>query len=131
MRIEEKIRLQRLEKGLSQENMADLLHISTTTYGDIERGKTEISVNRLQKIASILGCSVTNFFDVQLPQVIAKPNELLELEIQKLIAEKEKFELEALYWREKYEEKVLQDAYQILLNRQQEERPKIGFQRAS
>lgn len=50
----EKIRLQRLQRGLSQENMADLLNLSTTAYGDIERGKTDLTLSRLTQIATVL-----------------------------------------------------------------------------
>jgi len=46
MKIGEKIRQARLLKGYSQENMAELLQISTTAFGDIERSKTELTINR-------------------------------------------------------------------------------------
>lgn len=129
MTTEEKIRLARLEKGFSQENMADMLGISTTAYGDLERGKTEMTVNRLQKVAEILNLQVVDFLALPV-EVVPLQNELLLLEIDKLKAEKERFELEALHWREKYEEKILQDAYQILLARQEQaNRQQIGFKR--
>ena len=47
----EKIRLLRTMKGLSQENMADMVGISRLTYGEIERGKSEPTTDRLEKIA--------------------------------------------------------------------------------
>ena len=60
MKIGEKIRQARLLKGYSQENMAELLQISTTAFGDIERSKTELTINRAQKIAnSVLLLSIS------------------------------------------------------------------------
>jgi transcriptional regulator with XRE-family HTH domain len=50
-----RIRLLRIEKNLTQENMADDLGISITAYSKIERGKTNISITRLGEIAEVLG----------------------------------------------------------------------------
>ena len=50
-----RIRLLRSEKNLTQENVANDLGISTTAYSKIERGKTNISILRLEQIAGILG----------------------------------------------------------------------------
>ncbi len=125
-----KIRGIRLLKNLSQENMAEMLDMSILAYGNIERGKTNVSEERLQQIAEKLGVStddilnfgdkVNNFFDqCNSPQVIAGTNntnhqinnydqrelefqiEKMKLEMEKLKIEKEKAELEAKYWREK------------------------------
>lgn len=125
----EKIRSIRVLKGLSQENMAELLDMSVRGYGAIERGATDIPFSRLQQIANKLDMSVadllafgdrvSNFFD-RCSSVIAGVNnggqtansyeslqlkhqvEKLTLELKKLQAEKEKAETEARYWNEKY-----------------------------
>jgi len=55
-----RIRQVRLGLGLSQENMADGLQISTTAYGDLERGKTEITISRLATIADIFSLDVSD-----------------------------------------------------------------------
>ncbi len=60
--LPEKIRQIRISKGLSQENMADMLGVSTTTYGDIERGRTELTLSRIESLAKI--------FDVVLPELL-------------------------------------------------------------
>lgn len=131
MHTGDKIRGIRFLKGLSQENMAEMLNISRNAYGDIERGKTDISDSRLQQIAEKLevtpadilsfGEKVNNFFDQCNGTFVNagvnsgnasqssnyNPNkqqlemEKLKLEIEKLKLEKEKAELEAKYWREK------------------------------
>jgi XRE family transcriptional regulator, regulator of sulfur utilization len=118
-KLGEKIRLLRLENGFSQENMADMLGISTTAYGDLERNKSELTVARLEKIALIL--------KAEIGQLLGFSSEIQSLEILKLKAEKERFEIESLYWREKYEAKILADSQKI----QQIERQPIGFMKAS
>ena len=127
----DKIRGIRLLKEFSQENMAEMLKMSRQSYGDIERGKTDINDSRLKQIADVLGVTpadilsfgekVNNFFDqCNSPFVNTGVNsgnenqgntyysdkqqlemEKLRLEIEKLKLEKEKAELEAKYWREK------------------------------
>jgi transcriptional regulator with XRE-family HTH domain len=73
MKTGQKIRFLRTIKGLSQENMADMVGLSRLAYGDIERGKTEPNDERIAQIAEQLGISkddieefgntVSNFFD--------------------------------------------------------------------
>jgi XRE family transcriptional regulator, regulator of sulfur utilization len=53
MTIGEKIRSLRTIKGYSQENIADILGISSIAYGDIERNKTDVSYSRLEQIAKV------------------------------------------------------------------------------
>ena len=50
----------RLAKGLKQEDVAEILGLAPSNYGRVERGLTEISVERLEKIAEIFEMSVTN-----------------------------------------------------------------------
>ena len=130
MKIGEKIRGVRLMKGLSQENLAQMLDISLLAYGDIERGKKDVAYNRLELIAEKLGVSVqdilsygdkvANFFDQcsntnvvgsgkQRNEVVNNFDnrelkhqiDKLNLENEKLKAEKERAEMEAKYWKEK------------------------------
>lgn len=55
--IGEKIRIQRVIKKYSQENMAWELGISQPAYSKIERGETELTISRIYEIAEILGIS--------------------------------------------------------------------------
>jgi hypothetical protein len=50
----------RLAKGLKQEDVAEKLGLAPSNYGRVERGLTEISVERLEKIAEIFEMSVSN-----------------------------------------------------------------------
>lgn len=56
--IPERIRKYRTLKGLTQQNIADELNLTLAGYSKIERGITEISVNRLALIADILEVSI-------------------------------------------------------------------------
>jgi XRE family transcriptional regulator, regulator of sulfur utilization len=53
-RIAEKIRILRLSKNLSQQNVADELNLTVAAYSNIERGVSEINLTRLSDIARIL-----------------------------------------------------------------------------
>jgi len=44
----------RAERGLSQEEIAHRVNISTTYYGQVERGKRNVSVEVLGRIADAL-----------------------------------------------------------------------------
>jgi transcriptional regulator with XRE-family HTH domain len=119
--IPDKIRKARVLKGLSQENVADMLGISTTAYGDIERGKTELSIKRAQDLSKVLDLPVLwgeNELSVS-PQI----DTLLE-EIKHLKAENLRLEIELKFWKEKFEQQMYLEAYRIL---QQKQREPIGF----
>lgn len=60
-RIHDRIKLFRKEKGLSQENMANDLHISQGTYTNIENEVTSLSVKRLIEIAHLLDKDLVDF----------------------------------------------------------------------
>ena len=131
----EKIRLQRLQRGLSQENMADLLNLSTTAYGDIERGKTDLTLSRLTQIAQVLDVApLTLLTDEAIPaQVIEeKPDALVshELETLRLMVEKQQVELDKLrletdYWKRKYDDRIAMEVLRSMGVEQTRER--IGF----
>ena len=53
-RIRERIKKIRIEKGYSQEYMADMLNISQNSYHKLERGHTKISLLKFIEIAKIL-----------------------------------------------------------------------------
>lgn len=59
MKINEKIKVFREIKELTQEEMATQLQLSVNGYANIERGETKLTVDRLEKIAQIFGIDVT------------------------------------------------------------------------
>ena len=135
MNIGEKIRQIRLMKGYSQENLADMLGISTTAYGDIERNKTELTISRANEIAKMLDISILDLLEIEfshypsplpLPlEVELKKEEKWLLENDKLKAEVEKWQITAAYWREKYENRFVGNVLRIVT--EEPESRKIGF----
>ena len=96
-------------RGYTQKHMADELGINSTTYGDIERGTTDISLTKLEKIASLLKADVFSimefdahhFYDVHHNQngivnhhhtqeeyLLMKENNILLKEQNKILREK-------------------------------------------
>ncbi|MFN3850086.1 MAG: helix-turn-helix domain-containing protein [Spirosomataceae bacterium] len=122
--IAEKIRLTRIQKGLSQENMADMLSLSTTAYGDIERNKTELTILRLLRIAQVLDMDFKDLLGIE-----SKNDAFLNLENEKLKIENEKLRLEINHLKDKFEKALLYEALRGMRQQQEQaERPKIGFQ---
>ncbi len=118
--LSEKIRQIRLQKGLSQENRADMLGLSTTAYGDIERGRTELSVSRLENVAKLL--------DVPLPELLGidvsmSETEWLRQENTRLLAENRRLQNELDQWRLKFKQ-WFGDG---IIRQIGEERERIGF----
>lgn len=120
--IAEKIRLLRLQHGLSQENLADTLGISTTAYGDIERGKTDLTLLRLHQIAEVFKVNAA----VLLGEVTPLQQELQQLELEKLRIENDKLRLENQYLREKLAGRMIVDLIQEKIA-SPTERQRIGF----
>lgn len=74
-KVAEKIRMERLRLNLSQQNMADELGITIAAYSNLERGVTEISINRLFKIADLLGVSVNTLLDTENTSLQQEPQQ--------------------------------------------------------
>ena len=60
-----KIKEIRTKKGLSQENMGDLLKIAQVTYGQIENGKRRLTVEMLVQIALALETDPTELMVIK------------------------------------------------------------------
>jgi transcriptional regulator with XRE-family HTH domain len=52
----------RVEKGLSQQNLADDLGLSLTGYAKIERGETELTISRLEQLSKYYQMNILDFF---------------------------------------------------------------------
>lgn len=64
MSVNEKIRLIREAKGLTQEEVAEKLKMSVNGYGDIERGMTDIKVSKLKQIAELFEIKLSELFEL-------------------------------------------------------------------
>jgi transcriptional regulator with XRE-family HTH domain len=60
--VGQRIRIQRLESGLSQTSLAEQLGVSFQQVQKYEKGETRVSAGRLTAIAKILGIPVFTFF---------------------------------------------------------------------
>lgn len=58
-----RIKKYRKQIGLSQDYMAERLHITRTAYTKFENGTTNIDYDRLIKISAILGVPITELID--------------------------------------------------------------------
>ena len=57
-KLHDTIKLLRNKAGFSQDSIADVLGINQSSYAKIERGETELTLSRLQKIATLFNISV-------------------------------------------------------------------------
>lgn len=64
MSVNENIRSIREAKGFTQEQVAEKLGICVNSYGDIERGDTDIKLSRLEKIAEALEIRLSALFEL-------------------------------------------------------------------
>ena len=64
-KLAERIRMARLMRSLSQQNVADELGITVASYSNIERGVTELTVVRLFAISEILGVTVQSLLKLE------------------------------------------------------------------
>lgn len=98
--LSERIRQIRLQKGLSQENMADMLGLSTTAYGDLERGRTELSVSRLENIARLLDVPLAELLGLE--SATLSETEWLRQENTRLMAANSRLLHELEQWKLKF-----------------------------
>lgn len=52
----------RMKRGLTQQALARLVNVPQPNLSNIEKGKQDVTVGTLQRIASVLGCSLAEFF---------------------------------------------------------------------
>ena len=104
--------------------MADFLGISTSAYGDIERNKTELTLSRAKKLSTILKMSMLELIEEEIhtPKVLDNSE---NGEVEQLKNEVNTLRSEANYWREKFEQQILNETYRMLQGQYQRE--KIGF----
>lgn len=60
MKVGDKIKKLRELKSYTQQYMADELELSLSGYGKIERDETDISISRLEKIATVLEVDISS-----------------------------------------------------------------------
>ncbi len=58
------IKIERIRKKLSQEQLSELANLSKNTIGNIERGEVSPTIATLEKIANALGIKFTDLVNV-------------------------------------------------------------------
>lgn len=75
MKINDKVRLMREMRNLSQEKMAQKLGMSTNGYAKLERGETRLNIPRLEQISKILQIDLNELLTIDERSVICLVNE--------------------------------------------------------
>lgn len=57
-----RVKFLRMERGISQTQMARLLGLSQTNLSNMESGRTAITTQNLFKMQEVLGCKMSEFF---------------------------------------------------------------------
>ncbi|MGX2975009.1 helix-turn-helix domain-containing protein [Ursidibacter arcticus] len=63
MKSHQKVKLMREMKQWTQEDMAEKLNMSVTGYAKIERGQTNVSLEKLKQIAMVFNINVAQLLD--------------------------------------------------------------------
>ena len=63
MQINEKLKVMRQCKDWTQEELAEKLDLAVNTYARIEQGKTTMKLDKLEKVAQIMGVDVQELMD--------------------------------------------------------------------
>ena len=66
IKVGKEIKRLRVVNEMTQEQVAEGLHLDRNAYGEIERGKTDIHLSRLVQIA--------NFFEVEIEELVGSKN---------------------------------------------------------
>lgn len=62
--IGNRIRLFRTAKGLTQENVAEMLQMSVSWYAKVERGEIDLSISHIEQIAKIYSMSAGDLLKI-------------------------------------------------------------------
>jgi transcriptional regulator with XRE-family HTH domain len=73
--VGQRIRIQRLQSGLSQTSLAEQLGVTFQQVQKYEKGVNRVGAGRLTKIAKVLGVPVASFFGAQDGAPIERPSE--------------------------------------------------------
>lgn len=91
MSVYETIKTKRMQLNISQKKMSEKLKMQQAGYCLLEKGKTQLTVERLQKIAEIFNVPITYFFDKNVQDLI---DTLIEkIEDMKKLHEHNSFEI--------------------------------------
>ncbi|MGV8096317.1 MAG: helix-turn-helix domain-containing protein [Mangrovibacterium sp.] len=98
MNVGQNIKKIREDKNLTQQQIAELIHMHRSNYSKIESGQREISIDAINKIAKYFGMTIDQIvnFDGAVPQEITVEDKTL-MEQVKLIQELESDEKSMIF----------------------------------
>lgn len=64
MQVNEKIRMIREMNHWTQEDIAEKLHMSLTSYAKLERGESKLHLDKLEKIAEVFGVDLIDLLSL-------------------------------------------------------------------
>ncbi len=79
-KIGEKIKQVREKQNLTQQFIADELGITSNGYGKIERGDSNINIDKLEKIAEILKVKLEDLLDLEKSGVALTDNKIKNID---------------------------------------------------
>ncbi|MFC1976116.1 helix-turn-helix domain-containing protein [Chloroflexota bacterium] len=77
--IADRLKFAREEKGLTQNDVAEILGVERASYAHVETGRNMLTIPNLFKLQEILDKPVTYFLDIGIGDLTADETELLEL----------------------------------------------------
>lgn len=83
--IRERIKKIRFEKGLTQDNMTDMLAISQNSYHKLENGHTKMNLSKFINICKVLQIEVTEI--IHGPEIIYKFSKYYKKPVIKVLQE--------------------------------------------
>lgn len=100
--IGQRIRNYRMQKGLSQEKLAELAGCHPTYIGQLERGEKNATLESVEKIASAMDISLSELFDklgksgsnniaAKCYDLVASKNEAEQKQLYKMLQEMDKY----------------------------------------
>ncbi len=63
------LRKLRLEKKISQEDLADSANLHRTYIGSVERGERNISIDNMERLATALDCTIADLLSEELEEL--------------------------------------------------------------
>lgn len=91
--VGQRVRNYRIEKGLSQEKLAELSGCHPTYIGQVERGEKNATLESIEKIASAMEVPLSKLFE----KMGEDASDSIPMKCYELVASKSKVEQEHLY----------------------------------
>ena len=89
--IGQRVRNYRIDKGLSQEKLAELSGCHPTYIGQVERGEKNATLESIEKIASAMNVSLAQLFEKICYELVAAKSKSEQEHLYKMLVEMDKY----------------------------------------